>query len=62
MIVLYGAIQQPDGRWIAYIEVNTKRRYFDANIKKSERGALTIAERFAKSLYPHATEYKKGTK
>ena len=45
--ITYGATVRPSGCWTPVYFINGKAHYCDANIKKSERGAISQAKRFA---------------
>jgi hypothetical protein len=49
-VITYGAKQRSSGAWLPVYFVNGKAHYCNANIKKSERGAISQAKRFAESI------------
>jgi hypothetical protein len=48
--ITYGAKQRASGAWLPVYFVNGNAHYCNANIKKSERGAISQAKRFAEGL------------
>jgi hypothetical protein len=48
-VITYGAKQKPSGAWLPVYFINGKAHFCDANIKKSERGAIGQAKRFAEA-------------